>query len=257
MQNEIEVLLFLRNNGGASLRSQVCEKVFKNHITSAELDKLLATVLTGFVTARKRKNKETWKLTQAGWTASANHIATTAQNAPPTQEEPASDGFARFKALARENPDCSVQRLLQLAGRHIPNCLDEGWEGPANWWENYPKSVYADDVELDADGQYPLRYPENPLTSKERELRPTTARGWFERALRMPGASLEPFLTPLPIYEVANCLRVTAKVGLKDAIDIFSRDKIKLAFKLAKVKELVSKTGTVRFGEEGVTECPN
>ncbi len=238
MQKEMEVLLFLRNNGGSSHRSQVALEVFQNHISSVELDQLLSTVLSGFVTARTRKNKQTWKLTQAGWSASANHIATTAQNAPPTQEEPASDGYARFKALARENPDASPQRLLQLASRHLGDPLEdtEHWrtfraQNP-EWFLAQPKDWYPHDVELDADG-YPMRYPAEPLTAKEREVRPTNDRGWFDRAMRQPGASLEPLAVPMPAFEMANILRVVKKVGEQAAVEIFGTGKIATARQLA------------------------
>lgn len=237
MQSESEVLLFLRNNGGASLRSQVCEKVFKNHITSAELDKLLSTVLSGLATARKRKNRETWKLTPAGWAAS-NQAATqeVAPIQPETRSETISDDFARFKALAKENPDASPQRILQLAGRHIGDPLEESnhWrefkaQNP-EWYLQQPREWYPADVELTED--YPTRYPSEPLTAKERDVRPTTERGWFERAMRQPGASLEPFAVEMPAFEVANILRVLKKVGEQNALDIFGSEKIATAHRL-------------------------
>jgi hypothetical protein len=240
MQSETEVLLFLRNNGGASLRSQVCEKVFKNHIMSADLDKLLATVLSGLVTARKRKNRETWKLTTQGWAASANQI--TAPEAQPMQAEPISTGFARFREIVEQNPDCSVQRALQLAGRHLGDPLEdsEQWRSfraqNPEWYLLQPKDWYSSDVAVDESG-YPLRYPTDPLTAKEREVRPTTEQGWFDRAMRQTGASLEPFAVEMPAYECANILRVCKKVGEQNALDIFGAAKIATARRLAGLEQ--------------------
>ncbi len=237
MQKEMEVLLFLRNNGGFSLRSQVALEVFSNNITAAELDKLLATVLNGFVIARTRKNKQTWKLTSQGWVASANHIATAAQEAQPARQEPISDGFARFKQLAKDNPDVTPQRLLQVAGRHIGDPLwdTEHWRAfraqNPEWFLKQPREWYSSDVELTED--YPTRYPENPLTSKERETRPTTERGWFDRAMRQPGASLEPLAVEMSAAECANVIRVVKKVGMQAGQDIFGQEKIEQAHRLA------------------------
>jgi hypothetical protein len=235
MQKQDEVLLFLKDSGGARLRSQVCEQVFKNHITADELDQLLRTVLSGLVTARKRKNRETWKLTESGW-AAANQIV--AQKPPESQETPVSDAYQRFKALAQANPDASPQRLLQLAGRHLGDPLEdtEHWrtfraENP-EWYLQPPQSWYAADVALDESG-YPLRYPSgDPLTAKEREVRPATEQGWFERAVRQPGASLEPLAVEMPAYEVANILRVTKKIGQQAAEEIFGSEKIATARRL-------------------------
>jgi hypothetical protein len=229
-----EVLNFLKDNGGTRLRSQVCEGVFSNNIKSAELDNLLSTVLSGLVTARKRKNRETWKLTESGWSA-ANQIA--APEAQPTQAEPISAGFARFREIVEQNPDCSVQRALQLAGRHIGDPLGdtEQWrtfraENP-EWFLQLPATWYASDVTLDESG-YPLRFPADPLTAKERETRPTTERGWFDRTMRQPGASLEPFAVEMPGFEVANILGVCKKVGQQLAEEIFGPVKIATARRL-------------------------
>jgi hypothetical protein len=233
MQKQDEVLLFLKDNGGARIRSQVCEQVFKNHITSAELDTLLSTVLSGLVTARKRKNRETWKLTESGW-AAANQIV--AQKSLEEQETPVSDAFQCFKALAQENPDCSIQRLLQLAGRHIGDPLTWGpeWqEKHREWFLQQSRDWYSQDVELDQDG-YPLRYPAGePLSAQERSVRPVNDKAWFDRAMHQPGASLEPLAVEMPAYEVANILRVTKKVGEQNALDIFGQSKIELARRLA------------------------
>jgi hypothetical protein len=229
MQKQDEVLLFLKDNGGARIRSQVCEQVFKNHITSAELDTLLSTVLSGLVTARKRKYRETWKVTVAGWAL--------AQKPPEEQETPASDTFQRFKALAQENPDASPQRLLQLAGRSLgdPLAWSEEWRvAHPEWYLQQPREWYARDVELDQDG-YPMRYPTEPLSAQERSARPVNDKAWFERAMRQPGASLEPLAVEMPAYEVANILRVTKKVGEQNALDIFGSSKIGLAWRLARI----------------------
>ena len=239
MENETKVLLFLKDNDGARLRSQVCTQVFNNHITTQELDNLLNTVLSGLVTIRKRKNRETWKLTPAGW-ATANQIVV--PDAQPAQAEPVSSDFARFREIVKQNPDCSVQRALQLAGRHLGDPLGdtEQWrafraENP-EWYLQAPRTWYAADLELDSDG-YPLRIPADPLTAKERETRPTNERGWFDRAMRQPGASLEPLACEMPAFEVANVLRVTNKVGEQNALDIFGPTKIELARKLAGITQ--------------------
>ena len=230
MENETKVLLFLKDNDGARLRSQVCTQVFNNHITTQELDNLLNTVLSGLVTIRKRKNRETWKLTPAGWSV-ANQMS--APDVAPAQTEAIPEGFARFKTLAKENPDASPQRLLQLAGRSLGDPLSwpEWRETHPEWYLQQPRDWYSPDVQLDESG-YPLRIPADPLTAKERETRPTNERGWFDRAMRQPGASLEPLACEMPAYECANVLRVTKKVGQQAAEEIFGLEKIMAARRL-------------------------
>src|SRR5437016_163222 len=243
MTDKEKVLTFLRDHNGEASKSQIIIDIFSSGRSQSELADLLASELAGLVTSRKfynRKNKpQVWKLTPAGWSV-ANQMS--APEAQPTQGEPVSSDFARFKSLAKENPDASPQRLLQLAGRHIGDPLEdtEQWrafraENP-EWYLQAPRTWYAQDTELDTDG-YPLRIPADPLTAKERETRPTNERGWFDRAMRQPGASLEPLACEMPAFEVANVLRVTNKVGEQNALDIFGPTKIELARKLAGITQ--------------------
>lgn len=231
MTEKEKVLIFLRDNGGSSGRSDVSIQVFRRNLSAAQLDELLKTVLSGLVEIREKK----WTLSQPGWNL-ANQIDT--QEAQPAQEEPATDAFSRFKALAKANPDVSPQRLLQLAGRHLGDPLEdsEHWrqfraEHP-EWYLQQPREWYAHDLELDQDG-YPMRYPTEPLTAKERDVRPVNEKAWFDRAMRSPGASLEPLAMEMPAYEVANILRVVKKVGMQEAEQIFGQAKIEQAQQLA------------------------
>jgi len=228
-----KVLVFLRNAGGFATRSAISIEVFQRHLTADELDTLLSTVLNGFVEVKEKK----WKLTPLGWNL-ANQIG--APEATPVQPETISSDFARFKTLAKENPDCSAQRLLQLAGRHLGDPLEdsEQWrsfraENP-EWYLLQPREWYRSDVALDESG-YPLRYPTDPLTAKEREVRPATERGWFERTMRQTGASLEPFAVEMPGFECANILRVVKKIGQQLAEEIFGPTKIATARRLVGV----------------------
>lgn len=226
-----KVLSFLKVNEGARLRSQVCERVFRNHITSAELDQLLNTVLSGLVYVRDGQ----WKLSKAGW-REANQIA--APEPPESQESAYSDeGWTRFKQLAKENPDASAQRLLQLASKHLGDPLSdtEYWRqfraANPEWYLGEPRTWYAPDVELIEN--YPAFYPSRPLTASERANRPTSEAGWREWAARTRGASIEPLLVEMPAYECANILKVCKKVGMVNALDIFGQEKIDLAHRLA------------------------
>jgi hypothetical protein len=152
----------------------------------------------------------------------------------PTQEEPISSGFENFRSLAKENPDASPQRLQQLAGQHVGDPLEwpSKWlETHSEWYLQQPREWYSRDVELDSDG-YPLRLPADPLPAKERDTRPTNERGWFERAMRQPGASLEPLAVEMPAFECANVIRVCRKVGMQDAQEIFGQAKIETAYLL-------------------------
>ncbi len=60
-------------------------------------------------------------------------------------------------------------------------------------------------------------------------------------------ASLEPLAMEMPAYEVAYVLRVTKKVGLAAATDIFGEDKILTAFRLARIASLETSTGTINL----------
>jgi len=235
MTDKEKVLVFLRDHEGKASKTQIIIDIFKSGRSQSELADLLASELAGLVVQKKQynlKNKpQTWKLTPAGW-ATANQIVA---EEPQAQQEAIPDGFARVKSLAKENPDASAQRLLQLAGRHIGDPLEWGLEWQQTrpeWYLQQPREWYSGDVELDSDG-YPTRCPENPLTAKDRETRPTTEQGWFERAMRSPGASLEPLAVEMPAFEVANVIRVTRKVGMQDAVDIFGHEKIATAHRLA------------------------
>lgn len=228
MSEKEKVLIFLRNAGGFASRSSISIDVFQRHLSASELDELLDTVLSGLVEIKKKK----WTLTPLGWNL-ANQIG--APEVQPTQAEAISSDFARFRSLAKENPDVSPQRLLQLAGRHIGDPLEwpaEWRETNPEWYLAQPKDWYSSDLALDESG-YPLRYPAGPLTAKEREVRPTTDKAWFDRAMRQPGASLEPLAVPMPAFEVANILRVTKKIGLPSAQEIFGLAKIERAQRLA------------------------
>ncbi|HEU0047008.1 MAG TPA: hypothetical protein VFQ43_05310 [Nitrososphaera sp.] len=231
MSDRNKVLSFLKDNEGQTIKTKIFIDVFKSCRSQSELAKLVASELAGLVVVRKKKNKEIWKLTESGW-AAANQIGT--PEVQPAQEETIPDGFARFRSLAKENPDASPQRLLQLAGRSLGDPLSwpEWRETHPEWYLQQPRDWYAHDVELDVDG-YPMRFPTDPLTAKERETRPTNERGWFERATRQPGASLEPLACEMPAFEVANVLRVTKKVGEQSGLDIFGQPKIELARRLA------------------------
>ena len=236
MTKKEKVLNFLRVVGGSSNRARIMNEPLQKHGTASDLDELLNTVLSGLVEVKDDK----WVLTKLGW-AEANALASVqpVQDPPPADTEQVSQGFARFRRLAKENPDTSPQRLLQLAGRHIGDPLEADWaewrETHPEWYFQQPRVWHAKDVELDADG-YPLRYPENPLTLGEHEDRPKTERGWFEWATRQPGASLEPLAKEMPAFECSNIVRVTRKVGTANAIDIFGQAKIDLAHQLVGVK---------------------
>jgi hypothetical protein len=233
MTKKEKILRDLRDAGGSLSRSQITNQTLQKNSSSSELDELLSTVLSGLVEIKGKK----WTLTQAGW--SEANIHATGQEVEPAQTEAIPDDFSRFRSIAKENPDSSAQRLLQLAGRHLGDPLEdsEHWrefkaEHP-EWYLAQPQTWYARDVELDSDG-YPMRCPENPLTAKDRETRPTTEAGWFERAMRSPGASLEPLsVAPMPAFEVANVIRVSRKVGMVNAVDIFRPEKIATAHRLA------------------------
>jgi len=240
MTDKEKVLVFLRDHEGKASKTQIIIDIFKSGRSQSELADLLASELAGLVVQKKAynlKNKpQTWKLTPAGW-AAANQIV--AQKPPEEEETPVSDAFQRFKALAQENPDASPQRLLQLAGRHIGDPLTWGLEWRAvhpEWYLLQPRDWYERDVELDQDG-YPLRYPESPLTAKEREVRPVNDKAWFERAMRQPGASLEPLGVEMPAYECANILRVAKKIGEPAAVEIFGSAKMELAHRLVGVQD--------------------
>jgi hypothetical protein len=235
MTDKEKVLVFLRDHEGKASKTQIIIDIFKSGRSQSELADLLASELAGLVVQKKQynlKNKpQTWKLTTAGW-ATANQIV--AEMPAETQEEAIPEGFARFKSLAKENPDASAQRLLQLAGRHIGDPLQWGSEWQQTrpeWYLQQPRDWYSRDVELDADG-YPMRCAENSLIAKEREVRPSSEAGWFERAMRQPGASLEPLAVEMPAFEVANIIRVTRKVGMANAVDIFGSEKITTAHRL-------------------------
>jgi hypothetical protein len=235
MSDRDKVLSFLKDNAGQTIKTKIVIDVFKSGRSQSELAKLLASELAGLVSVRKKKNKEIWKLTESGW-AAANQIS--APVVQPEQEEPVASDFARFRSLAKENPDASPQRLLQLAGRHLGDPL----EWPAKWLETHPEwflqlssAWYSPDVQLDEAG-YPLRFPTEPLTAQERSVRPANDKTWFERAMRQPGASLEPFAVPMPAFEVANVLRVTKKIGQQAAEEIFGSVKIATARQLVGVK---------------------
>jgi len=179
MTDKEKVLIFLRDHNGEASKSQIIIDIFSSGRSQSELADLLASELAGLVTSRKfynRKNKpQVWKLTPAGWSV-ANQIGAPAVQ--PAQAETVSSDFARFGTLAKENPDCSVQRLLQLAGRHIGDPLSWGQEwqqSHADWFLQQPRDWYSPDVQLDESG-YPLRIPADPLTAKERETRPTNER---------------------------------------------------------------------------------
>jgi hypothetical protein len=230
-----KVLVYLRDNGGSAKRSVISIEVFSRNCSSSELDELLETLLSGFVTVDRSKK---WLLTPLGW-SKANAIQIVAPEAPESQQSISSDdGWTRFKELAKANPDASQQRLLQLAGRHIGDPLDPQWAewraSHPEWFLQQPKDWYAPDVELTED--YPTRYPSDPLTAKDREVRPTGEAGWFERAMRHPGASLEPLACEMPAIEVANVIRVCRKIGMPNAVDIFGAAKIATAHRLVGVK---------------------
>jgi hypothetical protein len=232
MSDRDKVLNFLRDNDGQTNKTQITITVFKSGRSVSELNALLASDLAGLVTVRKRKKTETWKLTKPGW-AIANQLS----SAKPqeSQQEPASEEFARFKALAKENPDASPQRLLQLAGRSLGDPLSwpaEWREARPEWFLGQPRDWYSRDVELDADG-YPLRLPESPLTGKEQNARPTNERAWLNWAMRQPGASLEPLAVEMPAFECANILRTVQKIGEPAATEIFGPEKIATARRLA------------------------
>jgi hypothetical protein len=228
MTKKEKILRDLRDAGGSLTRTQITNQTLQKNSSSSELDELLSTVLSGLVEIKDKK----WTLTKAGW--SEANILATAQERQPAQAETIPDGFSKFRDLAKNNPDCSVQRLLQLAGRHLGDPLEWGpeWQQTRpEWYLQQPREWYSRDVELDADG-YPTRCPEIPLTAKEREVRPATEQGWFERAMRLPGASLEPLAVEMPAFEVANVVRVCLKVGMQNAVDIFGPAKIATAHRL-------------------------
>ncbi len=228
MTKKEKILRDLRDAGGSLSRSQITNQTLQKNSSSSELDDLLNTVLSGLVEIKDKK----WALTKAGW--SEANVFANAQEAKPTQTEAISDGFSKFKAIAKENPDASAQRLLQLSGRHIGDPLEWGSEWQQTrpeWYLQQPRDWYERDVELDSDG-YPMRCPETSLTAKDREIRPTTELGWFERAMRSPGASLEPLAVEMPAYEVANVIRVSRKIGIQAAQEIFGLTKIATAHQL-------------------------
>jgi hypothetical protein len=241
MQEFEKVLVYLRDNKGSALRSVISIEVFQRNLSASELDELLNSPLSGLVQVESIKTAKTsasvWKLTSLGW-EKAHGVDRPAQELTPAQAEAIPEGFARFRQLARQNPDCSPQRLLQLAGRHLGDPLESDWaewrESHQEWFLKQPRDWYAKDVELDADG-YPLRYPSDPLTLGEHEDRPKTERGWSEWATRQPGARLEPLAKEMPAYQAANVIRVCRKVGLANAIDIFGQAKIDLAHRLTGV----------------------
>jgi hypothetical protein len=228
-----KVLIYLRDSGESASRSAVSVDVFSKNMSAAELDEILDRDLTGLVYVNKAKK---WVLTGAGRALSNKLTAQAIVEEKPVKQEPISGDFARFKQLAAENPDSSPQRLLQLAGRHLGDPLDPAWADwrakHPEWYLAQPKDWYAADVELDERG-YPMRCPSNPLTAKERDTRPKTDRGWFDWAMRQPGASLEPLAKAMPAFECANILRVLKKVGMGNAIDIFGVEKIAKAHEAA------------------------
>jgi hypothetical protein len=233
MTKKEKILRDLRDAGGSLTRTQITNRTLQKNSSASELDELLSTVLSGLVEVKDKK----WTLTQAGW--SEANILATAQEPQPAQQETIPDGFSKFRDLARNNPDVSAQRLLQIAGRHLGDPLEPQWadwraEHP-EWYLQQPRDWYSRDVELDIDG-YPMRVPENPLTAKEQGTRPTNERGWFEFAMRSPGASLEPLAVPMPAYECANIIRVCRKIGMQAAQDIFGPEKIATAHKLAGIE---------------------
>jgi len=234
MSDRDKVLSFLRDNGGQTHKTQITITVFRSGRSLSELNALLASELAGLVTVRKRKKTETWKLTPGGW-AIANQIA--AQRPPEPKPALIDEGFQRFKTLAKENPDASPQRLLQLAGRSLGDPLSwpSEWRGlHPDWFLQTSREWYARDVELDADG-YPMRLPESPLTSKEQNIRPTTERGWFDQAMRSLGASLEPLAVEMPAFECANILRTVQKIGEPAATEIFGPARVGQARQLATI----------------------
>ena len=232
MSDKEKVLCFLRDNSGQTIKTRIIIDLFRSGRSQSELNDLLTSVLAGLVTVRRKKNKEIWKLTPAGWSA-VNQIVP--EKPAETLTEAISDDFQRFKDLAKNNPDCSPQRLLQLAGRHLGDPFEWGFEwqqAHPDWFLQQPRDWYARDVELDADG-YPSRLPESPLTGKDREVRPNSERSWFEFAVRCPGASLEPLAVEMPAFEVANVIRVTRKIGMENATEIFGPEKLATAYRLA------------------------
>jgi hypothetical protein len=225
-----KVLNYLRDAGGSLSRSEVSIQVFRRNLSAHQLDTLLNTVLAGLVEVRDKR----WTLTDAGWREA--NLLTSPQDSPEPQET-ISDGFARFRSLARENPDASLQRLLQLAGRSLGDPLEWGTEwqqARPEWYLQSPRDWYSRDVELDSDG-YPLRLPDNPLTTKEQNTRPTTERAWFEWTTRQSGASLQPLAVEMPAFEVANILRTCRKIGENAATEIFGPAKIETARELATI----------------------
>lgn len=235
MTNKEKVLNFLRANNGVASRSDISGKVFQRHLSATELDTLLATVLSGLVEVKNKK----WTLTAPmGW-REANLLAgeQTAPEPQPTQQDGVTEGFSRFKAIVEQNSDSSLQRCLQLAGRHIGDpltdseCWREFRKQNPEWYLQQPRAWYAPDVELTED--YPTRYPESPLTAKERDARPTNETGWFNRAMRQTGASLEPLAAEMSAAECANVIRVTRKIGQEAAQEVFGPGVIATAHRLA------------------------
>jgi hypothetical protein len=225
-----KVLNYLRDAGGSSSRSEVSIQVFRRNLSADKLNTLLNTILAGLVEVRDKK----WTLTEAGW-REANLLASS-QDDPEPQRKTIPDDLARFKALARENPDASPQRLLQLAGRSLGDPLSwpaEWRESHPEWFLQTPRDWYAGDVELIED--YPARYPPDPLTTKDQVTRPTSEAAWFQFAMRSPGASLEPLAVEMPAFEVANVMRTCRKIGDDAATEIFGSIKIETARKLATI----------------------
>lgn len=231
MDDKHEVLCYLRDNQGKALRSAVSIEVFNRNQSASELDKMLKTILAGFVKVGKDRK---WTLTSAGWEQANLMPADT----PPAQQQPVSEGVARFKQIIADNPDCSTQRARQLFGSSLKDPLDPTWaewrENNPEWYLREPKDWYAPDVELDQTNQYPMRYPTRPLTAKERATRPRTPEGWFRYAMGQPSASLEPYCAPMGMAaaECTNIIKVVRKVGMVAALEIFKADRIATAHRL-------------------------
>jgi hypothetical protein len=230
-----KILLALKEAGGTVTRTHLFKHTLQRNVPGKQIELIMGSVLAGLV---ELKNGN-WTLTTLGWAeVNASALASPQNESETPQEAPASEAFVQFKKIARENPDASPERLLQLAGRGLGDPLtntpkwNEFRAKRPEWYLDSPASWYPQDVELN--GDYPARYPIKPECATSRA---TSDAAWFKFAMSQPGASLEPFAVTMPAFEVANILRVSRKVGKPAALEIFGEDRIRTALELAGVRK--------------------